>query len=311
MAGTEDISSWSPPVVAFGTDFVIVLVGTEPQRFCVHKDLICACSNYFNSAYNGSFAETQSGVIKLPDLEPKLFNLFYQWLYSPARKVSEPLYQRPSDNELHPDELLLHLYRLADYLLVPGLQLLVIEQLKETFSSVEPTIPSDEFVSLLFADDQLRFMQTYVLKHMSFWISKCEDKDAWKELINNHSMVALGMATEFANLNPIHVDALEIIHPSKIADFEATVGLSLTGLQVEARKKDCEPAEISGGKVLGEFTVSQVETVLMYDFPPARGKVLRQFKYVTQGAEHCSVEVEVTTPMPRSSDRIRNRRRSS
>ncbi|ETI25625.1 hypothetical protein G647_02399 [Cladophialophora carrionii CBS 160.54] len=252
MAGSTSIAPWSPPVVPLGTEVVTVFVGPEQQKFGVHKDLICASSKFFNSAFNGGYQETTSGEIQLRGLDAKLFGFFYRWLYSPVRRVGEVTYQRAQDAQLQPDELLLHIYRLAGYLVVPGLQLLAIEQLKDTFSSFEPTIPSREFIYGVFEDDQQKFMQSYLVKHIVFWISKSEDKDAWVELFTVHQKIAMGMAVEFATLETTHIDALKVIHPSKIPDFESTLFLDLPALQAEARANDVLPVEFSSGKVLGK-----------------------------------------------------------
>ncbi|KIW65955.1 hypothetical protein PV04_08168 [Phialophora macrospora] len=247
----SSIAPWCAPVVPLGTEVVAVVVGPEQHRFAVHKDLICAASKFFHSAFNGGYQETLSKEIHLRGLDAKLFGFFYRWLYSPVRRVGEATYQRAQDTQYQPDELLFRIYRLADYLLVPGLQLLAIEQLKETFSSFEPTIPSREFICLVFEDDQQKFMQSYVLKHIMFWISKSEDKDTWVELFTMHQKVAMGMAVEFATLETTHIDALKVVHPSKISGFDSEFSL-FSSMQAEARENDIVPLEFSGGKLLGK-----------------------------------------------------------
>ncbi|KAL2050170.1 hypothetical protein ABVK25_009531 [Lepraria finkii] len=47
--------------------FVDILVGPEKKDFGVHKGLICPRLKYFQAALNGSFSETSSGVIGLPE----------------------------------------------------------------------------------------------------------------------------------------------------------------------------------------------------------------------------------------------------
>jgi hypothetical protein len=253
MAVTEAISSWSPPVVPFENEVVIVLVGPDQRKFAIHKSLICASSKFFSSAFNGGYIETHSCVIKLPEVAPKFFEFFYRWLYSPPRRSGDALYRRVSDAESQPDVLLLDLYVLADYLLVPGLKILALEQIRDTFSSYDPTIPSHEFISFLFKDENLKFMQLYLVKHITYWISKSEDRDVWVELVKVHDKLALEMAIEFANLDTTHVDALKVVHPSKVFSPEVEWGFNLATLAVEARQNDVEPEEISGAKVLGEF----------------------------------------------------------
>ena len=255
MAAAQAVTGWSPPVVPLGTEIVIILLGPNQQKFGVHKNLICASSKYFNSAFNDGFAEAQSGVIKLPELEPKLFDFFYRWLYSAPRLVGETLYKRAPDTDRQPDELLLTLYRLADYLLVPGMKLMALEQIRETFSSYEPTIPSHEFTYLLFEDDQLESIQLYIVKHIGYWMSKSQDRDEWVELIKMHNKLAVQIAVEFANLDTTHVDALKVVHPFKVPNLEIELGMNLAVLGVEARQNDLVPVEMPDGKVLSEFTL--------------------------------------------------------
>ena len=156
------------PSVPLGTEIVPVIVGSEKQSFNIHKALLCASSKLCASAFNGPSAEAQSHKMTSPELDPKLFAFFYRWLYTPPRKGWDPLYQRPQDLESPPDVILLKLYLMSDYLMAPGFQLLTIEQLKQVFSSSEATIPSHEFINLLFKDDQLYFVQAYLVKHIGF-----------------------------------------------------------------------------------------------------------------------------------------------
>jgi hypothetical protein len=279
MATGNEIAGWSPPLVPLGTEIVSIIVGSEKEFFGVHRNLICASSKFFTSAFCGGFHEAQVREITLPELDPKVFGFFYRWLYSPPRRVDEPLYQRAQDIECQPDELLFNLHRLSDYLLVPGLQLLVIEQLKDIFSSCDPTIPSNEFIQLLFDDDQLRLTQSYVIKHISYWISKSEDKDPWIEIIRTHDKLAMAMAVEFANLNTTHVDALKLVHPSQIPEFEVGVSDSLVMLTTEARQNDVHSLTISGAKELCKF--SSHSHCMDFDCRvPARAKILYRFRHL-------------------------------
>lgn len=257
MATTRNITGWSPPVVSYGTEIVIILVGVIQQKFSVHKKLICASSRYFNTAFNGGFAETQSGVIKFPDIEPKIFGLFNQWIYATPRQIGEPLYECAGDTECHPDELLLHVYRFADYLVIPGLKCLALQQIRETFSACEPNIPSHRFTYLLFKNDELKFLQLYIVKHIGFWLSKSQDRDDWIELIKIHDKLAVQMAVEFASLDTIHVDALKVVHPSKVANREIELGMDLATLGVEARQNDEVPMGLSGATELSESSSTE------------------------------------------------------
>ncbi|KAI9640744.1 hypothetical protein NHQ30_011053 [Ciborinia camelliae] len=62
--------------------FVHIQVGRDLKDFGVHKDIICHYSPYFKAAFNSGFQETITGVLKLPETEPEVFELFYHWLYN-------------------------------------------------------------------------------------------------------------------------------------------------------------------------------------------------------------------------------------
>ena len=253
MVAAESVVGWAPPVVPLGKEVVIVLVGPEQEKFAVHKDLFCASSHFFSSALKGGFNEALSGVIKLPEVAPNYFEFLYRWLYSPPRQNGDPLYQQVPDADSEPDIILLNIYVMADYLLVPGLKLLALEQLRDLFSSNDPTIPSHGFIKVLFEDGNQKSIQLYLVKHIAFWLSKSQDRDEWVELIKVHDKLALEMAVEFANLDTTHVDALKVVHPSKVFSLEVEDGMNLVTLAVEARQNDIEPTEVSGAKVLGKF----------------------------------------------------------
>lgn len=158
-----------------------------------------------------------------------------------------------SDSERQPDELLLDLYLLADYLLTPGMKLLVLEQIRDLFSSHEATIPSNEFTYLLFENDHLKALQQYIVKHISYWLSKSQDRNEWIVLIKVHKKLALEMAVDFTTLETTHVDALKVVHPFRVLNNEIEIGMGLAVLEMEARLNDVQPNEIPDAKVLGEF----------------------------------------------------------
>jgi len=67
---------------ALSSEIVHIKVGVLLQDFGVHKALICHSSPYFKAAFNSGFEETKTGIMKLPDAEPGVFELFSRWLYT-------------------------------------------------------------------------------------------------------------------------------------------------------------------------------------------------------------------------------------
>ncbi|TID13699.1 hypothetical protein E6O75_ATG01677 [Venturia nashicola] len=65
---------------SIGNTIVTIEVGTEKVAFTAHKDLLVACSPYFEAAFNGSFREANEKSIQI-DAKPKIFQVFLDWLY--------------------------------------------------------------------------------------------------------------------------------------------------------------------------------------------------------------------------------------
>ena len=52
------------------------------REYAIHKNLICASADFFDRAFNGRFVEGREQKLTLPEEDPLLFQLFYDWLYS-------------------------------------------------------------------------------------------------------------------------------------------------------------------------------------------------------------------------------------
>ncbi|KEQ65451.1 uncharacterized protein M437DRAFT_42061 [Aureobasidium melanogenum CBS 110374] len=61
---------------------VTVCVGIKKEEFCVHKELICTKSTFFDKALNGSFLEASTRLVRLEHISAPLFSIFVSWLYS-------------------------------------------------------------------------------------------------------------------------------------------------------------------------------------------------------------------------------------
>ncbi|KAI4644107.1 uncharacterized protein J4E78_009691 [Alternaria triticimaculans] len=62
-------------------EIVTIFIGPEKKRYNIHKDIICHHSEYFRTAFNGRWKESDEGVT-LEDVEVDVFNVFAHWLYA-------------------------------------------------------------------------------------------------------------------------------------------------------------------------------------------------------------------------------------
>ena len=59
-----------------------ILVGPDRQLFHGHKAILAARSIWFESALNPSYREAHEGVIRLPEEDPKIFEMLFEFLYT-------------------------------------------------------------------------------------------------------------------------------------------------------------------------------------------------------------------------------------
>ena len=93
---------------------VTIHVGEERTKYVVHEQFICHYSDFFQSAFNSGFSETESKEVSYPDTTTPAFGLFIQWLYT--QSLSDIEGSKPSVNDL------IEVWFLADAILVPSLQ---------------------------------------------------------------------------------------------------------------------------------------------------------------------------------------------
>jgi len=105
-----------------GDEIVHVTVGSTPEKqeiFTVHRKLLCYQSEYFRALLQGPFKESEGGVAKLIDEDPKVFQLVVDWVYREQRLRLET----PFDCRQWKQSCLLYvgLLALADKLMIPDL----------------------------------------------------------------------------------------------------------------------------------------------------------------------------------------------
>ena len=65
------------------------MVGKDnPQTFTVHKDFATFRSPVFDAAFNGHFLESNTKTMNLDDVDPDVFAMLVQWLYTQEIQVA-------------------------------------------------------------------------------------------------------------------------------------------------------------------------------------------------------------------------------
>lgn len=122
-----------------GRTIVHIQVGDNLQDFGVHKDLLCGHSPYFKAAFTSGFEETTTGIMKFPDLEVDVFDIFYNWLYR------QQLFDENTDESEWPDtDDLLKLYVFADMARITILKNQIIDAV-QSISTHTKGLPTSMF----------------------------------------------------------------------------------------------------------------------------------------------------------------------
>lgn len=124
-------------LIIFSSDegFVTFFIGKEEKKFIVHKAFVCHYSPPLDAAFKGNHIEGQTQTYRLEDVDAPVFSLFIQWVYSQSLDVAP---EKCLDNAANTSQLAA-LWVLADRLIIPRLQNLVIDILNEVAHSRKQT----------------------------------------------------------------------------------------------------------------------------------------------------------------------------
>ncbi len=64
------------------SELVTVYVGPSKKKWVLHKNLLCARSSFFETAFGGNFKESKENAIYLPEDDKAAFELLAGWLYN-------------------------------------------------------------------------------------------------------------------------------------------------------------------------------------------------------------------------------------
>jgi hypothetical protein len=184
-----------------------ILVGPEETKFVVHQALLCDKSPYFAKALTGAFEESKTGIVKLEDISPFLFNILVSWLYygkivytvsdngssvesefADFRRGDELLAGgvNADDTSTWPKLLLVELYVLADRLDIKELRTNAIDVLDDSLmhSKRTPHLSCLQYISSnttaqsplrRLVVDHLAYLRRRNLASLSFWTALPHD----------------------------------------------------------------------------------------------------------------------------------------
>lgn len=121
--------------------------GSNPQKFVVHKDFACHFSPVLSAAFNSDFIEGQPQECKLEGTSKGTIRLLINWFYTQKFDVD------PLDDGASPAQYfipLIKLWVLADMLLIPMLQNMLIKEMHKTMLNCKE-LPIKSF-DLLYTD---------------------------------------------------------------------------------------------------------------------------------------------------------------
>jgi len=144
---------------------VIVEVGPEGLKYHVQAAFLTHYSEYFSKALNGPWKEAEDKVVRLVDIDPDVFSLFIEWLYTQNMPSDEVLWA----NKFDPDDNMwkIQLYVFADRFAVLSLR-----------TSLNRKISLEDFwphAAIIYAFDNLPptnpILDLFVDLHYATWTS--------------------------------------------------------------------------------------------------------------------------------------------
>ena len=163
-----------------GDETVKITVGRgfPLQTITIHRNLVCSASQFFDRAFNGDFNETHTRCMKLP---PRRLQALYHWLYT-GNFLSKKFLTEPLIEE---DVYLLHVYAMADRLLIHKLSLDAYSTIQAYFSKETRSMPSVRFIKELWSDCGLapckqKLLIEYIVSHCTFCFVIYPETCCWK-----------------------------------------------------------------------------------------------------------------------------------
>ena len=248
----------------YGETIVKVLVGSGDNQkiFSVHKNLLCAASEYLESDLNcRSYLGSQEMTLTLEYLENTdhcTFEVIQRWIYSGTVDNASSY---AGGDDLYEDQFWLDVYLLADYLEVRAIQVIAFERFETVFPCEKPIVlPSKEFIKKLYKRGRsTKALQAYIARHSAYWMLRTPRKaDKWKTLLASNPCYGMDVSMCFSELLPLQARDPEILdreHPAySRGTFAVYYNLNLQALRKEANDRmRATEYNVTKGPQLGMF----------------------------------------------------------
>lgn len=142
----------------FSDDFQLIVGSDEATKkyYHVHRTVLVKSSDFFKRACNKEWEEGQSKIIKLPEVEPEIFDVYLQLLYTGEVVPAEEYLPSRDDNSIaargeiaRQHWILIEAYLLADMLLDTKSKNAIMDYLIEALR-VTQKMPSPETITDVF-----------------------------------------------------------------------------------------------------------------------------------------------------------------
>ena len=192
---------------SLGTDVITVYVGPQRKKWTVHLDLICSLSPFFDKAIHGSFAESRSKEIDLPEDLPEVFEILVQRLYGGSLRTRLLIGVDLISGGRHCCELFTKYYRLVDKLLLPNIfKIEAIDEflccklqytrfvtsapdMSELMQNIPGFDPAHKLMLDLAAYDYVYRQSSWLQQWLKEWFPTCSDEQKL-EYVESLGMVA-------------------------------------------------------------------------------------------------------------------------
>ncbi|KAK3670695.1 hypothetical protein LTR78_009387 [Recurvomyces mirabilis] len=123
-------------------DTITILAGSTETPFTIHKDVVCAKSDFFAAAYTGNWSEKTGGVVRLPTVEANIVKMYIHWCYANTIDVSllssvhEPSFEPIEDKTCNLRSItraLISLYVATDMILDDNLKDCVMDEMMKRY----------------------------------------------------------------------------------------------------------------------------------------------------------------------------------
>jgi hypothetical protein len=118
---------------------VTLYAGKSAELFKVHKEFACHYSPFLKAAFNSNFVEGQTQTYQCQDTSEVAVRLLIHWFYTQTLDT-KPFNANDRQAVLAEDRSLVKLWILADKMLIPRLQNLVVEKLVSLRSQANITL---------------------------------------------------------------------------------------------------------------------------------------------------------------------------